>query len=130
MPDEPVPDGPVPERRKDDATVPVVPPPTNAPIPTKVSKTAADEIVNKEVDAHIESEAKKAESVRKNSLIWEVTQSAIALGSMGTAIAVVIIGAIRGVEANIPDTLEAIIFVIIGFYFARGLKSTGPGGPQ
>jgi hypothetical protein len=57
---------------------------------------------------------------RRVNLIWEFTQSIIALMSVGAGIFIMIHQAITGGDVrDLPTTLSSMIFLVLGFYFAR-----------
>lgn len=84
-----------------------------------------------------DSQAKELETTlrtqgqRRINLIWEITQSLIALVTIGGGVWIMVHDSlVGGPRAPIPTTLSSMIFLIIGFYFARTNHSaTGGVGP-
>lgn len=73
-------------------------------------------------DAHDDSETtKRTKGQRRVNLIWELTQSGIALLSIGGAVIMMMR------EMPVPDTLSNMVFLVVGFYFAR-TNHTATGG--
>jgi hypothetical protein len=73
----------------------------------------------------------RTQGQRRINLIWEITQSVIALvtvlGGVGIMVHDSLVG---GPRAQIPTTLSSMIFLVLGFYFARTNHSaTGGVGP-
>jgi len=63
----------------------------------------------------------KTAGQRHINLIWEVTQSIIALLSVGAGVFIMIYHAMytENETLNLPTTLSSMIFLVLGFYFAR-----------
>jgi hypothetical protein len=62
----------------------------------------------------------KTAGQRRINFIWEVTQSIIALLSVGAGIFIMIFQAIYSeTPHDLPSTLSSMIFLVLGFYFAR-----------
>jgi hypothetical protein len=68
---------------------------------------------------------------RRINLIWEVTQSIIALATVGGGVWIMVHDSlVGGPRSQIPTTLSSMIFLVLGFYFARTNHSaTGGVGP-
>jgi len=67
--------------------------------------------------------ALKTTGQRRINLIWEVTQSTIAVLSVGAGVFIMVYQAIfrtdGGQVPDVPTTLSSMIFLVLGFYFAR-----------
>lgn len=82
------------------------------------------------VEAHEAETTLRTHGQRRINLIWEVTQSIIALATIGGGVVIMVHGALTGSLAVVPDTLSNMIFLIVGFYFARTNHSASGGvGP-
>jgi len=71
--------------------------------------------------AEEDADALRTHGQRKINLIWEVTQSVIALLSVGAGVFIMIYQAMYsdGSVGDLPTTLSSMIFLVLGFYFAR-----------
>jgi hypothetical protein len=68
---------------------------------------------------------------RRINLIWESTQAIIALMTVGGGVLVMVRNAMVGSDAPIPSSLTSMIFLVLGFYFARTNHSNMGGiGPR
>lgn len=72
-------------------------------------------------DEHEDTEtSRRTQGQRRINLIWEVTQAIIALTTVGGGVAIMIHDSFTGDGAfQIPTTLSSMIFLVLGFYFAR-----------
>lgn len=67
-----------------------------------------------------DQEALTTAGQRRINLIWEYTQAFIAIVTVLGNVAVGVFFAFKGIPAGeYPDALSNVLFVIIGFYFAR-----------
>ena len=56
---------------------------------------------------------------RKINLIWEYTQSGIAISLVLASIFVSVHAALQGTGRDVPDILKSGLFLVLGFYFGR-----------
>jgi hypothetical protein len=56
---------------------------------------------------------------RRVNLIWEYTQSAIALLIVGACVLVASVLSVKGKPADFPVILTSLVMLVIGFYFSR-----------
>ncbi len=72
-------------------------------------------------DEHEDIEtSRRTEGQRRINLIWEITQAIIALTTVGGGVAIMVHEAFTDGDAfQLPTTLSSMIFLVLGFYFAR-----------
>lgn len=56
---------------------------------------------------------------RKVNLIWEVTQSIIAVAIVGANITAALYNVFHGKDVDVPVMLSSALFMVLGFYLAR-----------
>jgi hypothetical protein len=73
----------------------------------------------------------RTQGQRRINMIWEVTQSVIALVTVGGGVWIMVHDSLAGgPRQQMPTTLSSMIFLVLGFYFARTNHSaTGGVGP-
>lgn len=74
-----------------------------------------------EPDEHEDIEtSRRTEGQRRINFIWEITQAIIALTTVGGGVAIMVRDSFaNGDGAQVPTTLSSMIFLVLGFYFAR-----------
>jgi hypothetical protein len=66
-----------------------------------------------------EQEDKTTAGQRKVNLIWEYTQSIIAVLIVTANIAAALFNVFNGRDADVPVILSSALFMVLGFYLAR-----------
>jgi hypothetical protein len=114
------------------ADIPVVEAPATV---VEMPPAMSEEGRMKKQDAeHLERSVMTAGQRRVN-LLWEITQSTIAIVTVGTCMFVFVHQALTGVPEEFPATLSNMVFAVLAFYLARtnhqAIGGTGnkPGQP-
>jgi hypothetical protein len=56
---------------------------------------------------------------RRINLIWEYTQSGIAILLVVSAVIITVVPTLQGHQIEVPDVLTSSLFLVLGFYFGR-----------